>query len=77
MIHTLINLLQLGDDVESNLWELVLEHEKEHGQQVIDSPLILQLAEIHIALLVENVLLLAQNRGQAANLSTESSTHML
>lgn len=37
-MHTLINLLQLGDDVESNLGELILEHEKEHGEQVINSP---------------------------------------
>ena len=36
--HTLVDQLQLGDDVQSNLGKLVLEHLEEHGEEVVDGP---------------------------------------
>jgi hypothetical protein len=36
--HTLINLLELRDDVQTNIGKVVLEHLKEHGKQMGNSP---------------------------------------
>jgi hypothetical protein len=37
--HTLINLLELRDDVQTNIGEVVLEHLKKHGKQVGNGPI--------------------------------------
>jgi hypothetical protein len=44
---TLVDKLQLGDDVEPNLGELILQHLEEHGKKMVDSPR----AEVNIILL--------------------------
>lgn len=36
----MVDELQLRDDVEPDLGELILEHLKEHGEQVVDSSVI-------------------------------------
>lgn len=35
---TLIDEFKLRDDVKADLRELILEHLKEHGQEVVNSP---------------------------------------
>lgn len=35
---TLVDKLKLRNDVKADLRELILEHLKEHGQKMIDSP---------------------------------------
>jgi hypothetical protein len=32
--HTIVDRLELGDDVQANVRELVLEHLQEHGQEM-------------------------------------------
>jgi hypothetical protein len=36
--RTFVDLLQLGDDVQTNVGEVILEHLKEHGKKVGNSP---------------------------------------
>lgn len=32
--RTIVDKLELGDDVEPNIWELVFEHLQEHGEEM-------------------------------------------
>ena len=75
--HTLVDKLQLGDDVESDLREFVLEHLQEHGEKVVDGSTRWSANGKVLSGISANILLLAENRGQAANLRTEGSAHML
>jgi hypothetical protein len=75
----LVDKLKLRNDVKADLRELILEHLKEHGQQVINSPGF----SISIArprqqgFSSANLLLLAEYRSEPTNLSTKGGTDML
>jgi hypothetical protein len=75
--HTLVNKLELGDDVQANLGEFILQHLQEHGEQVVDSPSKTLAWLRGLALSHHHLLLLAQNRSQAANLGAQRGTNVL
>lgn len=76
MGHTLVDQLKFGDDVESNLRELILEHLKKHGQKMINSPRNMSTKHEEPGE-ASNSLLLPKDGCQSADLSAESSPDML
>lgn len=37
--HTLVDLLELGNDVQANVGEVILKHLEEHGKQMGNGPI--------------------------------------
>jgi hypothetical protein len=60
--------------VKADIWELVLEHLKEHGEEVVDGS-----ANVSCGFVVQgnNVLLLAEDRGESTDLGPESGSNVL
>lgn len=75
MTHTLVDELQFGDDVQSNFGELILEHLKEHGEEMVDGST--KLLTQYSCEVQEHILLLAEDGSQATDLGTKSGTDML
>lgn len=48
MALTLVDKLEFRNDVKADFWEFVLEHLKEHGQEVVDCPESISLGPICI-----------------------------
>lgn len=76
--RTFVDLLQLGDDVQTNVGEVILEHLKEHGKKVGNSPR-QGLATWMFAKVAsgQDLLVLSKNRRQAADLGTKSRPDVL
>jgi hypothetical protein len=71
---TLVDELKFRDDIEANIWEVVLEHAEEHGQKMRDCP---ACGQQWFQWRYANVLILAQNWSEAADLSAKGSADML
>lgn len=74
---TLVNELELRDNVQPDLGEFVLKHLEEHGQQVINSPVTCEKGGFQAHHHENNSLLLAQDRCQTTDLRSKRSSDML
>lgn len=63
--------------MQADLGELILEHLKEHGKQVVDRSSKTLANSFKSSSYAENLLLFAKDRGQTADLGSESGSDML
>jgi hypothetical protein len=71
----LVDLLKLGNNMQSDFGILILEHLQKHGKQVIDSPATVRhFPSIHQSLYI---LLLSENRSESTDLCSKRSSDML
>ena len=71
----MVDLLQLGDNMQSDFGIFILEHLEKHGKQVIDSPTIVSVfLRINQSLYI---LLLSENRSESADLCSKRSSDVL
>jgi hypothetical protein len=67
-------LLELGNDVQADVGEFILEHLKEHRKEMGNSP---GTVSIVCSVQSDDLLFLAQDRCEPADLSTKGSSDML
>lgn len=72
---TVVDLLQLRDDVEADIGEIVLQHLQEHREKVFLGSL--QMSALPFQRRHRSLLLAAQNRGESADLLAERGTDVL
>ena len=65
--------------MEADLWELILEHLKEHGQEVVDGPRgsLVSIRESRLVVRFGYALLLSENWRKSRDLGTQSGPDML
>lgn len=72
---TIVDELELGDDVEAHIRKVILEHLKEHGEEVFSRSVNCQLCLYQRT--IRNVLLLSEYRRKTANLVAKRSSNVL
>lgn len=75
--NTVVDKLELRDDIQADVGEIVFEHRKEHGEEMLDGPGCSKLERSKSSSQSERLLVFAQNRGQPTDLHAERGPHVL